>query len=198
LALSPGKRGYNKGEALQFGSINIHHAITQKNINAAIGGYLYSGKYQTIDYQGFEGGYKSFNGFGLNGNFNFNIPFKYTDWRIIGLNVNYQQENGIYEQFRRQIDDAGLAINRDANNTTLRSSLYTEFILKEDQFEAGISFAYGLGKNKMIGRKIFVTRKKFTLSLEQVTTADSTDPIFSSSETTHLNIFSIGLAYKIK
>lgn len=188
---------YNREESFQVNSFNAHIATTKKNFNASIGGYGFWGDYQTTEYPGFASGDQSFKGYGINGNININLPFDYLDWRLLGLNLNYQHENGDFFDFRRRIANSRLAINGEENAGRVSTSLYSELIWKHKFFDAGLTYSLGLGNNKFASTKIFATYRSVTLFYQNSSSFEGTFNYNFDSRSNFLRSHSFGLRYQI-
>jgi hypothetical protein len=86
----------------------------------------------------------SFGGYGLNGGFNYVLPFRHKpgEWRF-GIHVHVQREFGDYLSFRKSLPDT-LADFISTNRWTEQLGFSTEWVRRKRTVEIGYQFAIGV------------------------------------------------------
>ncbi len=102
-----------------FGSISLNKSYTKKKMVYAFGGYIHVGNLEIkdkifdINDSSKEFGFsrevlviddKNFYGGGISGEVAFTIPFKKIDWRIVGVKLSFQYEDGSYARLRKRLE----------------------------------------------------------------------------------------------
>ena len=103
--------GYNDNDEIVEGELFIYRGHNSKYLNLAYGGYAFGGNYKLMQRLQEERqlpeewlGNKGYYGWGLQLEAGFQLPLTPgLVWRIIQLGYTYQQENGTFSRFRRQL-----------------------------------------------------------------------------------------------
>ncbi|MFO7790695.1 MAG: hypothetical protein ACQES1_09585 [Bacteroidota bacterium] len=133
---------YYKNETLGFAELDAHRSHTCQIFNFAYGGFLYGGYYNVSAAERFKGT-KYMLGSGITCEANFSIPFKYFDWRILGVKSTILYENGSYARFRSNAAEYRGIVNIHPYNTILNFSFTTEIAVKLKKMSFGLFFAMG-------------------------------------------------------
>ncbi|HKK61024.1 MAG TPA: hypothetical protein VJ951_00605 [Bacteroidales bacterium] len=133
---------YYEDESLGFAEFKAHRSHTYKNANLAYGGFLYGGYYNVSALERFKGT-KYMIGSGIAGEANLNIPFRYVDWRILGVKTTILYENGSYARFRSNAAEYRGIVNIHPYNAILSFSFTTEIAVKLKKMSFGLFIAMG-------------------------------------------------------
>lgn len=220
-AFSKGKPSpSNTFENLTFGSVAFHKAETKKNISIAYGGFVHAGEinFNKKSLEDFNFSYEDFEteeiieattlptnkyyfGGGASAEIDINIPFKYVDWRILGLKSTLTYETGTYLPFRQELVrkfrkseqyyNDGPFFYKDIDNTaydgfTINLSLTSGVVLKLKNSDIGWVSSAGFGSQVLTASTSFYySQNKFTGFLGWHGSFQGT-------------IFSAGIAYRLK
>ncbi|WP_010182671.1 hypothetical protein [Aquimarina agarilytica] len=181
----------------------------------AFGGYVHAGKYEVEDIffnivdDTVESGYTSvqleigdkyFYGGGVSGEVAFMIPFKKIDWRIIGVKLSMQYEDGSYARLRKRLERINVAEDPDPfvfettdfedlapNRISLNISATSEFIYRINK-NSHLGFWSSMG----VGNQIFTTAAGVYFSYDRITGILSSHASIPQGV-----IYSTGVSYRL-
>lgn len=186
--------GFQPNEKSYFMDFSIHRSHTIKNFNISYGILGYFGNYET-KLTGFEDKH-SFYGYGALADFNYKLSLRNFELRIIGLRASFVHEMGEFTNFREEMSDAGLIINRSEKNTPVYLALQTNHIYKiNSDFSVGLYSALGRtfdkGSDSSEGSLIYTI--VLHGSYKKITTLGQINFGLGSN----LTIYSFGLQYNL-
>jgi hypothetical protein len=155
-SLSGGGANQNLRDGLFSAQGSVHRAHSFQKIQFHYGASLVAGNYHIKGdnywiYQPGQGpvarysssGNRFFAGAGVFGGVNLVIPFQTgSEWRVIGVETNYQQEFGDYVSFRRKLPDS--AVNVVMRDRYFQTIGLTTNVIKRFR-RSGNSFGYKFG-----------------------------------------------------
>ena len=139
---------------------NFHRTMQWSRFQAFYGAGFSAGFYEVTTYPFFGGndidtdwineraGKKFHGAYGLQGGINYAKPLPKGEWRMLGVEVNMQNEFGDYYRFRREMPESGA-------NIVDRSSFYSNFTVFTDlmrRFSDGSVIGYKLAFNQSFRR----------------------------------------------
>ncbi|MXV14681.1 hypothetical protein [Hufsiella ginkgonis] len=98
------------GEITSFGGLNYSRGHVMKHLNISYGGSAFFGNFYTNKIDQANPNYfkrKTFSAFQAASGINTFVSSRYTDFRLIGLNVSYTKESGDFAALRKQVLTAG-------------------------------------------------------------------------------------------
>jgi len=167
----------NAYKGFTYGNFSYNKGITKENVNFAYGGFVYGGK---INFT--EANLEKYNvdpttgiptetslvpedfyffGGGFSGEVEYNMPFDWVDWRIIGLKATLSYEESEYAEYRKAIvkksDEVWVeenqepffsndrAVNLNYDGFSFNVSGTSSLIFKMDKGDVGLIGSMGLG-----------------------------------------------------
>lgn len=125
------------------GELSLQRSYTGKHVNIAFGGHGFFGSYKVTNLHTLDGR-KNYHGYGLRGSLNLNIPFTYTDWRLIGIHGAYTQEMGAYSRFKQEAATQSRILDIHPKHYTSLVGFQTELVRKKREINWGVSIGYSM------------------------------------------------------
>lgn len=134
---------FHNGEKNSFGQIYLAQTFTEKYYNFSYGAFGYLGSYHVVEVPDYNGN-KSYYGGGLSCEFNFNLPFKTLDVRLIGLKGTLIYEDGDFTRFRSLASEQNLIVGVTHSRFEYNISLVNGFDFKVDKGKLGLDLSEGI------------------------------------------------------
>ena len=135
---------YDGDDRNTSGEISLHRSHAFKYGNLAYGAHGFLGTYKVTKIDDFTGR-KTFHGYGFRGSANINLPFAYSDWRVIGVEGAITCESGTYTSFKKEAAVNGQLIDLHPNKNYTVLGLRSEYIREIPELEnmrLGLSVGY--------------------------------------------------------